>query len=693
MLFGVCLGVMLLVWPVVSPATIPESGTTVPFFKYLVVVFAPWLYVVFVTGVETGFSNAVNLTDGLDGLAAGLSMIAAAAFALFAYIVGRVDVTGYLNLFYLPGAGELAVFCAALMGGCLGFLWFNAHPAQVFMGDTGSLAIGGAFGTRGHPPQVGVPAGNHRRRVRGGGGVGDAADRGLPVVPPHPGPRVRRVPSRLPDGAAAPPLREARLGRIDGGGAVLDPGHLLRAGGARHPQAAMSRIDDWQAAGREVSVAGAGRSGTAAARLLAARGIPVYLSDLGHSAAAEQGGAALDRESAIVTVDIGHHDLERIGRSAALVLSPGIPHDAVVVRAARDAAVPVVAEVQVGLDALPGVPYVAVTGTNGKTTTTALVDHLLRAAGRRSVAAGNIGTALCEVALASEPPEWIALELSSFQLHDAPDVAPSVGVLTNLSPDHLDHYPTLEAYYADKARLFANATSGSVWVSNLDDPDSRRMVAGVPGRHLAFTTARDVRADAWYDRTTDQLMLAGQPLLRRRAFPLLGDHNVANALAAALAVHVTGVGPEDIARGLADFRGLPHRLEAVREVDGVLWINDSKATNVASTRVALQAMTRPFVLLLGGRHKGEPYEALIGPFLRQGIAVIAYGEAADEIDRDLSHALRVVRGGNFDDVVAKARVLAPAGGAVLLSPACSSYDMFENYEQRGATFRALVEAM
>jgi phospho-N-acetylmuramoyl-pentapeptide-transferase len=146
-LFGVTLGIMLLVWPVVSPTTVPASATTVPFFKYLVIVFVPVLYVIFVTGVVTGFSNAVNLTDGLDGLATGLSLIAAAAFALFAYILGRVDATGYLNLFYLPGSGELAVFCAALMGGCLGFLWFNAHPARVFMGDTGSLAIGGSFGT------------------------------------------------------------------------------------------------------------------------------------------------------------------------------------------------------------------------------------------------------------------------------------------------------------------------------------------------------------------------------------------------------------------------------------------------------------------------------------------------------------------------------------------------------------------
>ena len=146
-LFGVTLGIMLLIWPVVAPSTVPASATTVPFFKYLVVVFVPVVYVLFVTGVVTGFSNAVNLTDGLDGLATGLSLIAAAAFALFAYILGRIDATTYLNLFYLPGSGELAVFCAALMGACLGFLWFNAHPAKVFMGDTGSLAIGGSFAT------------------------------------------------------------------------------------------------------------------------------------------------------------------------------------------------------------------------------------------------------------------------------------------------------------------------------------------------------------------------------------------------------------------------------------------------------------------------------------------------------------------------------------------------------------------
>lgn len=456
----------------------------------------------------------------------------------------------------------------------------------------------------------------------------------------------------------------------------------------------MSRLDEWRAAGREVSVAGLARSGIAAARLLAARGVPSYVSDSGDTLVLHAAAEGLRFESgARVTVDLGGHDLERIRRSAALVLSPGIPPDAPVVRAAIDAGVPVLAEAQLGLDAMMDVPAVVVTGTNGKTTTTALVDHLFRATGRRSVAAGNIGNPLSAVALATPRPDWLAVELSSFQLHDCPDLAPTVGILTNLAPDHLDRYPSLAGYYADKARMFANAGVTSIWVSNLDDVDSRAMVANVAGRHLTFSCTRGIRADAWYDRDADRLMLAGQPLLARGDLPLLGDHNVANALAASLALHATGLDHGELAAGLAGFRPLRHRMEPVREVDGILWINDSKATNVASTRVAIQAMKRPFVLLLGGRHKGEPYVDLVGPLCRYGAAVVAYGEAGDLIEHDLGPAIRVVRGSTFEDVVIKARVLAPAGGAVLLSPACSSYDMFDNYEQRGATFRSLVEAM
>lgn len=456
----------------------------------------------------------------------------------------------------------------------------------------------------------------------------------------------------------------------------------------------MSRFDDWRASGDEVSVAGLARSGTAAARLLRARDIPVYVSDAGISDVLVAAAEALRAElGASVTVHVGDHDLARVAASAALILSPGIPPDAIVVRAAAEAGVSILAEAQLGLNAMEEIPSIVVTGTNGKTTTTALVDHLLRGNGRRSVAAGNIGNPLSAVAITDPRPEWLAVELSSFQLHDCPDLAPTVGILTNLAADHLDRYPSLAAYYADKARLFANANAASIWVSNLDDIDSRAMVAKVAGRHLAFSTASGTRADAWYDRSADTLMLAGQALLARAELPLLGDHNVANALAASLALHAAGVDHASLADGLATFRPLRHRMEPIREVDGVLWINDSKATNVASTRVAIQAMQRPFVLLLGGRHKGEPYTDLVGPLCEQAQAVIAYGEAGDLIEHDLGPAIRVVRGTTFEDVVAKARVLAKPGGAVLLSPACSSYDMFDNYEQRGATFRALVEEM
>jgi UDP-N-acetylmuramoylalanine--D-glutamate ligase len=452
----------------------------------------------------------------------------------------------------------------------------------------------------------------------------------------------------------------------------------------------MSRLATWHADGREVMVAGMGRSGVAAVHLLHRHGIPVYAADDGAGEGVRRYAAmvaGLER----VTVEVGGHDPGRIARAAALVLSPGIPPTATMVRLAVAAGVPVVAEAQLGLDALTGVPAIMVTGTNGKTTTTALIDHLLRAAGRRSMAAGNIGTALSEVAVTDPPPEWLAVELSSFQLHDCPDVAPTVGVLTNLAPDHLDRYTSLAEYYADKARLFANARPASLWVSNLDDPASRTMVAGVTGRHLAFSTT--TMADAWLDRTHDRLMLAGQPLLARADLPLLGEHNVANALAAALAVHATGVPHAAIAAGLPTFRALVHRMEPVREHEGVLWVNDSKATNIASTLVAVRAMSRPYVLLLGGRHKGEPYTALLEAFGPHLVAVVAYGESGDLVRHDLGEAIRVERVVDLPAAVACAQALVPADGAVLLSPACSSYDQFPNYEVRGATFRALVEAL
>jgi UDP-N-acetylmuramoylalanine--D-glutamate ligase len=449
----------------------------------------------------------------------------------------------------------------------------------------------------------------------------------------------------------------------------------------------MSLFDRWRGDAREVAVVGLARSGIAAAHLLRREGIAVYASDSGAGAEIEARVAAIRDRG--VAVELGGHDLARIARAQALVVSPGVPPEAPPVQAARAAGVAVISEVDVGAAALPGVRFAAITGTNGKTTTTALAAHLLAGTGHRAVAAGNIGTPLSELAVRGERPEWVALEISSFQLHDTHDLVPACGVLTNLAPDHLDRYASIAEYYADKQRLFQSAHDGSSWILNADDPEVLAMARGIAGRKQHFSVLQ--RAEAWYDRKGKALRLGTAELLPRVALLLLGDHNVANALAAALVAAEAGAAPDRIGSAMATFRALPHRLEPVREVDGVLWINDSKATNVASTAVALEAVERPFVLLLGGRHKGEPYTSLAGRMGGRCRAVVAFGESREIIERDLGARVKVVPGGSFIDVMGRARALAQRGDAVLLSPACSSYDMFRNYEDRGAQFRAAVE--
>ena len=437
----------------------------------------------------------------------------------------------------------------------------------------------------------------------------------------------------------------------------------------------------------EVAVVGLGRSGVGAAKLLRSIGSAVYASDAGGGPGVEAAAASLRVIGA--AVDTSGHDLDRISRCRLLVVSPGVRPDAPAVVAAVGAGVPVWAEAELGLRALRGIPFVAVTGTNGKTTTTAIAGHILSRAGRRARTAGNIGTPLTEVALDAERPEVMAVELSSFQLHDMPTLAPTVGILTNLAPDHLDRSASLDAYYGDKIRLFANATAGSRWITNADDGASEIRVGSPAGVRERFSVRGP--ADGWYDRERRRFMVGSQAILERDGFPLLGDHNVANALAAVLAVRALGVPAADLAAGLATMPALPHRMEPVADRGDVLWINDSKATNVASTTVALEAMERPFVLLLGGRHKGERYQSLV-PLLGRCRAVIAFGEARPLIVADLAGSVSVVEGGDFADVVAKAKALARPGDAVLLSPACSSYDMFANYEERGVRFRAAAEA-
>ncbi len=426
----------------------------------------------------------------------------------------------------------------------------------------------------------------------------------------------------------------------------------------------------------EFAIIGLGRSGVAAARLLRKAGVSVYASDAGSTPALREAAALLEREGA--SVDVGQHNLERLAHAAVLVVSPGVPPTAPPLRTALAAGIPIVSEVEVALRLTPALRYIATTGTNGKTTTTAMVGHLLRALGHDAPEVGNIGTPVSEVALREHPPIWAALEISSFQLHDTPGLLPDVGVLTTLSPDHLDRYESVNTYYADKKRLFANATLASRWVTTADNTDVHQLVRGVPGHWYHFSTQRcDV--DAWLDRERNELHVLGAPLLKRDELALAGDHNVANALAALLAVmvadeaHRTPAARATLARALREFGALAHRLEPVGEYAGIRWINDSKAT---------------------------PYTTLAPELRRIARAVVAFGEAGPQIAADLAGPLEgqvpvqlLPAGTDFESVLRVARGAAQTGDVILLSPACSSYDMFRNYEERGREFARLAQVI
>ena len=452
----------------------------------------------------------------------------------------------------------------------------------------------------------------------------------------------------------------------------------------------------------EFAVIGLARSGIAAVRLLRAAGLSVYASDTSKAEAVRSAGAMLERDGA--SVELGIHNVQRIAHCSVLVVSPGIPPTAPPIRAALSAGVPVVSEVEVGLRLLPALRYIAVTGTNGKTTTTALIGHLLRALGHEAADVGNIGSPVSELALMKTPPTWAALELSSFQLHDTPGIMPDVGVITTLSPDHLDRYGSVADYYADKTRLFANAEVSSRWVTTADSADVDALVAGIPGQWHRFSVHR-TDVDGYYHRGSGMLHVFGEPLVARDTFALAGDHNVANALAALLAVmaadplHRIPSARALLAKAIGTFGALPHRLEPVVDRYEILWLNDSKATNIDSTTVALASMSRPTIVLLGGRHKGESYTALVPELLRTAKAVLAYGEAGALITGDLEAPLhgRVsvehCASDSFEQVMTRARALAVAGDVVLLSPACSSYDMFNNYEERGREFARLASVI
>jgi UDP-N-acetylmuramoylalanine--D-glutamate ligase len=468
----------------------------------------------------------------------------------------------------------------------------------------------------------------------------------------------------------------------------------------------------------DVSIIGLGASGYAAARLALKQGERTHVSDLGTDPATRARAGELVELGA--HVELGHHDLARIAQARTLVVSPGIPPDAPVLRELRARGVRWIGEPEFAVRFLPA-SLIAVTGTNGKTTTTLLAAHLLREGGVDAAAAGNVGGGLApaasELALRPVPPRWAVLEMSSFQLADTDRFAPEIGVVTSLAPDHLDRYPDVEAYYADKARLFRNARPTDRWILNGESDEVRDLPGDAGGVRLLFAadpeagagsrrpgeagTAAFLDGDVLALRIPEEAGGTGalERLVPAHALPILGAHNVRNALAAALAARLAGAAPEGIRRGLRSFRGLPHRMERIAEEAGVLWINDSKATNVAAAAAALASLDRPVVALVGGKDKGEDFRPLAAALAGGARAAILFGAAAPRLEAELQEALEghpdaptLHRTAGLDEAVALARRAARPGDAVLLAPACSSFDAFTDFAARGARFAQLVRS-
>ncbi len=450
---------------------------------------------------------------------------------------------------------------------------------------------------------------------------------------------------------------------------------------------------------RTVAILGLGASGIAAARLVLHQGADCYVSDLQTDAQTRARGADVGALGA--DVELGSHDVARIAGADVVVVSPGIPPHAPVLRELRARGVRWISEPELAARVLDGA-LIGVTGTNGKTTVALLIHHLLSSAGVDTGVGGNVGgghaPAASELALERPSAAWYVLELSSYQLADIDRLTLDIGVLTNLAADHLDRYESVEAYWGDKARLFANASEDSIWVLNGDQPEVEALAADAPGRRHRFTSAPCPESAAWIEEDLLVLSIEGrrEELLPVADLPLLGRHNHVNALCAALVARLVGVDVEALRRGLRSAKALPHRLEAVGEVEGVLWVNDSKATNVASAVSAVESLRRPLVWLLGGTDKGEdlaPLAEATALHAERIRAVIVFGAAAARMEASLRNTpgARVCRvEGGLDAAVDLARSLAEPGDAILLAPAASSFDEFSNYVARGERFAALA---
>jgi UDP-N-acetylmuramoylalanine--D-glutamate ligase len=441
---------------------------------------------------------------------------------------------------------------------------------------------------------------------------------------------------------------------------------------------------------KRVTVVGAARSGIAAAELLARRGARVTVSE-----AAGQIADA-DRLRVLgVAVEVGGHVTSTFTAADLVVLSPGVPPDIPVIQAARDRGIPVIAEIELAWRWLQG-RVIAITGTKGKSTTTALTGRLLEAAGFRVTVGGNIGAPLSAQVSESTPDTLHVVEASSFQLEQIDTFRPWISVMLNFSPDHLDRHPTVAAYGAAKARIFENQEPTDFAVINADDPAVLELAHRARAQKRYFARTRPILDGTVVENGWIVARHHGGPaqeLVPLTAIHLLGPHLVNDVMAAATVGTIAGVPSDAMTRAVNGFRGLEHAMELVAEIDGVRFVNDSKATNVESARRSIESFDRGLVAIVGGRFKGGDLRLLREPLAARAKAVVAIGEARPLVREALADAVPVIEAEKFDAAIARAFELAKPAGVVLLAPACASFDMFRDYAERGRKFKEFVQRL
>jgi UDP-N-acetylmuramoylalanine--D-glutamate ligase len=433
-----------------------------------------------------------------------------------------------------------------------------------------------------------------------------------------------------------------------------------------------------------VAVIGLGKSGIAAANLASSKGYNVFASDSGkvktHSA------MKLNKK---VTVEFGKHS-DKVLESDIIVKSPGISSDLPVFKAAQERNIPVMSEFDFALNFVKPKRFIAVTGTNGKTTTTTLIYEIIKKAYKNTVVVGNIGYPLSSLAEKINAKTIVVAELSSYQLEDSPDFRPDISVILNITPDHLKHHKTMKNYIKAKSNVFINQKNKDFVIYNYQDKILRKITSNINATAFSFNANLKKTNTIYYEKGNIYIRYKNKKITLSPDIKIPGRHNIDNILSSVAAAFLSGIKPDIIEKVISSFKGVEHRIEFVKNIKNISYYNDSKATNVDSTKVALEAFDKNIQLILGGQDKGSPYKPIYNLIKKKVKNIFLIGEATPIIKKELEGSAQMYECGTLLNALKKIQTVAEEKDIVLFSPACASFDQFENFEHRGQEFKKIV---